>query len=153
MKHKPIMILALCICAAQLCACANVTEKQNVLCISVEQKDSFGENGALNIRTTTLSSDGRFSTGISSGQLQDGAFEKLAKMACKEDFIKVPDAIDTGIMDGHFTHIKIEFDDGSVLRKGGLIAEEFGPKAFRGLYEAINKAVQAGALDPRSTAN
>ena len=148
MKWKFVMILALCLWAAQLCACADVTEKQSVLCISIEQRESFGESGSLNIRTTTLSSDGRFSTGVSSGQLPDNAFEKLAKMACKADFIKVPDYIDTEVLDGHFTYIKIEFDDGYILRKGGLIAEEYGPKAFRNLYEAINEAVQAGELDP-----
>ena len=142
-----ILVLLVCV-VAQLSACADVTEKRGVLSISIERKAGFGANGASDARTTTLSSDGRFSTGSSSGQLQDRAFEKLAKMACKEDFFKVPDPMDTGVLDGHSTYINIEFDDGSIMRKGGLVAEEFGPKAFRSLYKAINKAVQAGELDP-----
>ena len=144
MKRKLVMILTMCILVSQLCACSDVTEKRNVVSISIEQKDSFGESGKLNTRITMLSSDGQFSTGVSSGQLPDGAYNKLARMACEKVFIEVPDVIDTGVLDGHFAYIKIEFEDGSILSKGGLIAEEFGPKAFRDLYEAINKAVKAG---------
>ena len=147
MKRKFVMILALCIFAVQLCACADVTEKRNVVSISIEQKSSFGVGGGMNVRTTTLSSDGRFSTGFSSGQLKGSAFKKLGNMACRKDFLEVPDVIDTGVLDGHFTYIKIEFEDGTILVKGGLIAEEFGPKAFQDLYKAINKAVNAGKLD------
>ena len=150
MKWKPFTMLVLCLCVAQLCACADVAETRNVLAITIEQKDSFGENGEYNVRTTMLSSDGQFSAGSDSGQLKEGAFEKLAQMACKKAYMDVPDAIDTGIMDGHFTHISIALDDGTILRKGGLVAEEFGPKAFRDLYEAIHKAVQAGEVDTSS---
>ena len=151
MKRKLAMILAICVLVAQLCACADVTEKRNVVSISIEQKSSFGVGGGMNVRATTLSSDGRFSTGFSSGQLKGSAFKKLGNMACRKDFLEVPDVIDTGVLDGHFTYIKIEFDDATILVKGGLVAEEFGPKAFRDLYKSINKAVQVGKLDPQNT--
>ena len=153
MKWKRLLILVLCLLVVQLSANAETIENANVPRISIEKKDSYGVNGEMNVRVISLSSDGRFSTGIESGQLPNGAYENLVQLACSEAFLEVPDAIDTGVMDGHFTHIKLEWEDGTVLRKGGLVAEEYGPDAFRDLYEAIVQAVEAGELDPLEPAD
>ena len=137
MKRHLLLILLLGVFAAQCFAYA--TDRPTPLRISIEQKDSFGIEGEMSLRVTTLTSD----------DLPPGdTFESLGRMACADAFVEVPDAIDTGIMDGHFTHIVIEWADGTTVRKGGLIAEEFGPPAFRELYAAILRAVPSGESAP-----
>lgn len=54
----------------------------------------------------------------------------------------LPESIETGVLDGHFTQISLRMSDGSSLRTGGLVAEEYGPEAFRAVYAAIEQACE-----------
>ena len=165
MKRMPLLLL-LCVIAGLLLVPAHAQVEGEVLRIAIESQASFGVIDEMTRKVIAVTSDGQFSIQVhplrggeelpdgapghtlATGRLKAGDFESLAQMAAGNAFGDLPDRIDTGIMDGDFTHIKVEMDSGT-LRKGGLLAGEYGPQAFRDLYEAILQAVAGGVEDPQ----
>jgi len=50
-------------------------------------------------------------------------------------FFDVPEYLDTGVMDGHYTWITVRFKNGESKRVGGLAAEEFNSVDFIAIYQ------------------
>ena len=86
---------------------------------------SFGMEGEMNDTVWNLDPDA-----------------ELIALFHEHGFFDLPEYLDTGVMDGHFTWITICFKNGQSKRVGGLVAEEFGPEDFIAIYDAV-----VGALD------
>ena len=65
----------------------------------------------------------------------------LIALLYEHGFFDMPEYLDTGVMDGHFTWIMVHFKNGVVKRVGGLVAEEFGPDGFIAIYDAVVEAL------------
>ena len=171
MKKNHLWLLLLCLLPMLLLSCARADEQQTVQRIVLEKKPSFGVIDEMSCTVISLTPNDRFivqllplsqqeaspdqpssgyANSVSSGKLKSGAFEQLAQLATLGTFTSLPNYIDTGVLDGHFTHIIAETDSEAV-RKGGLVAEEYGPEAFRRLYDAIMKAIAEGTVDSLGT--
>ena len=57
----------------------------------------------------------------------------------------MPEYIETGVMDGYFTWITVNYSDGESKRVAGLVAEKFGPEDFIIIYDALMKAQEIPA--------
>ena len=66
--------------------------------------------------------------------------EKLTSLLCERNFHSMPEYLETGVLDGHFTWIIVKFVNGESKRVGGLVAEEFGPEGFIAIYNALIQA-------------
>jgi len=56
-------------------------------------------------------------------------------------FFDMPEYLETGVLDGHFTWITVHFNNGESKRVGGLVAEEFGSEDFVAIYDAVVSAL------------
>ncbi len=76
--------------------------------------------------------------------------------AAIQPLFKMQESIDTNVLDGHKTSIGIELRNGDAVRTGGLVAEEYGPAAFRRAYKAIiaasEEAMANGAVSASQSA-
>lgn len=68
--------------------------------------------------------------------------DALITLLYAQGFFDMPEYLDTGVMDGHFTWITVYALNGESKRVGGLVAEEFGPEGFIVIYEAVVRAMQ-----------
>ena len=66
----------------------------------------------------------------------------------ENDFFSLPESLDTGVLDGHFTWITIQMTDGSTFKTGGLVAEEYGPQSFINVYQVIEGILDAVEVTP-----
>lgn len=123
--------------------------------ITMEKFDSFGDSSELTIKETSLYSDGVITVRelkaydengesyppkanpvleMSAGRVSEEELIEIAKLL--KNFGSAPERIETGVMDGHFTFVEVETAEGA-LRKGGLIAEQYGPKGFTGICDVL----------------
>jgi len=56
-------------------------------------------------------------------------------------FFGMPEYLETGVMDGHFTWITVHLKNGESKRVGGLVAEKYGPEGFITIYDVIVRAL------------
>ena len=153
MKGKLSVLFIVCLITMSLFThVAHAAQGSHIVRIAIEKKDSFGMDGNYNLRSFELLADGSLACPDGTGTLHKNIFESLSQMVKADGFQSVPNNIETGVMDGHFTHIIIESDDGTIVRKGGLVAEAYGPQAFCDVYNAIMHAIEdvyeAGEIRP-----
>ncbi|MCL1795480.1 MAG: tetratricopeptide repeat protein [Clostridia bacterium] len=94
--------------------------------IELRLSPSFGMEGEMNDTVVTLCPT-----------------EELTALIHANDFFNMPETIETGVLDGHYTRITVCLKNGESKTVGGLVAEEFGPDAFIAVYDAIVLASNA----------
>ena len=95
-----------------------------IITITLTLSPSFGVEGEMNDTVRNLDPDA-----------------ELIALLYEHSFFDMPEYLDTGVMDGHFTWITAHFKNGESKRVGGLVAEEFGPEEFIAIYDAVNEAL------------
>ena len=58
------------------------------------------------------------------------------------DFLSMPEYIDTGVLDGHFTRITLNWRNGESVSVYGIEAEEFGPEGFIAICDSIGQILE-----------
>ena len=66
--------------------------------------------------------------------------DALTSLLNERGFFTMPEYLDTGVMDGDYTWITVNFKNGESKRVGGLEAEKDGPEDFIIIYEAVISA-------------
>jgi len=74
----------------------------------------------------------------------------LTSLLHEHNFFGMPEYLETGVLDGHFTWITVNMRGGEVKRVGGLVAEAFGPEDFIVLYDALMEAKESHAKRPET---
>ena len=77
--------------------------------------------------------------------------EDLAALALalgQHGFFDMDDYLETGVMDGHFTWVTVNLQNGETTTVGGLVAEKYGPEGFVAICDAIDRTVQGSVEFP-----
>ena len=99
-------------------------DADEIVLIDLIKSSSFGIAGKMNNTTRSFVPD-----------------VELITLLYAYGFFVMPENLDTGIMDGHFTRITVHFKSGESKSVGGLVAEEFGPEDFIIIYNAVVEAM------------
>lgn len=132
--------------------------------VSMEKYDSFGDSSLITVKEISLFSDGIIIVRVrkkydengddyipgnapvlemSAGKVSQEELTGIAKRL--SSFGDVPDHIETGVADGHFTFVEVETAEGT-LSKGGLVAEQYGPQKFTDICDNLKKLSENAEL-------
>ena len=79
---------------------------------------------------------------------QEEDFSALLLVLNSVDLLSMPEYIDTGVLDGHFTRITVNWRNGDSMSVYGINAEEFGPEGFIAICDSIGQILENSYIYP-----